>query len=188
MGSGYMSLLVRFMTGTFETVPQEAGAGVSTGETLRQVPFWTSAKDELWMYAEYVRQGEGVRPYRQRIYRFTESGGLISAAIFDPPGDPARSMGVWRKEAPFARFTPADLKPRPGCEVTFRPQMEVLFNGGRAGEGCHADFPGTHHDHAEFYVSSSSIRTWEYGRDASGKQVAGPGGPSEFRKMLQIPR
>jgi CpeT protein len=187
VGPSYMPLLVRFMTGTFETVPQGTTLGVSTPETIRQAPFWKDAKGELWMYAEYVRGGEE-RPYRQRIYRFTESAGLINAAIFDLPGDPARFVGEWRKEAPFAGFKPADLKERVGCDVTFIPQMEVLFNGGRRGEGCHDEFPDAHHVHAEFYISSSSLRTWEYGRDAAGKQVAGPAGPSEFRKILQFPR
>lgn len=187
-GQGYMYLLVRFMTGTFESVPQPATVGVSTPEMIREAPFWKDAKGELWMYAEYVHPGEEQRPYRQRIYRFTESNGVINAAIFELPGDPARFVGEWRKEVPFARYKPADLKERVGCEITFIPQMEVLFNGGRRGEGCHGDFPGAHHEHAEFYISSSNLRTWEFGRDASGKQVAGPSGPSEFRKILQSPR
>lgn len=183
-----MSLLVRFLTGTFEAIAQDERLGASSSDKLRQAPFWKDSTGEFWMYAEYAHAGEEERPFRQRIYRFTESQGLITATIFELPGKPAVFVGEWRKEAPFAGFKPSQLRERPGCAIVFQPQMEVLFNGGRKGEACRGEFPGAHHEHAEFYVSSSSIRTYEDGRDAAGKHLSGPDGPSEFRKLLQFPR
>src|SRR6266545_3864875 len=72
-GQAGMSLLVRFLTGTFETVPQQAGMGDSTPIKLRQAPIWPDRTGEYWMYAEYSRAGDDARPFVQRIYRFTES-------------------------------------------------------------------------------------------------------------------
>jgi CpeT protein len=186
-GQGYLSLLVRFMTGTFETISQESRLGISTPQKLRGVPIWKDQSGAAWMYVEYAQAGQEEAPFRQRIYRFTESDGLITAAVFELPGDPRRFVGEWRKAAPFAGFTPADLRERPGCRIEFIPQMDVLFNGGRKGDACHGEFPGAHHDHAEFYLSSSTLRTHEDGRDSAGKHVSGPAGPSEFRKVLQMP-
>ncbi|MGZ5034054.1 MAG: chromophore lyase CpcT/CpeT [Usitatibacter sp.] len=187
-GQAYLSLLVRFLTGTFETVRQEASVGDSTPVKLRQGRFWVDRPGEYWMYAEYSRPGEDQRPFVQRIYGFTESNGVITAAVYRLPGDPASFVGEWRKDKPFAGFLPRDLKEREGCRIDFVNQMEVVFNGGRKGTSCHSDRPGVDHEHAEFYVSSSSIRTWEPGLDASGKQVAGLPGASDFRKILQFPQ
>jgi hypothetical protein len=186
-GQAYMSLLVRFLTGTFESVADDDGTAPARREKLRQTPFWKDAKGEFWLYAEFADTNDEARPYRQRIYRFTESKGLITAAIFEVPGKPADFAGEWRKPAPFASFKPSDLRERRGCAVVFIQQMEMIFNGGRAGEDCRGEFPGAHHEHAEFYVTSSSIRTLENGRDAAGKRAAGPPRSSEFRKILQIP-
>jgi hypothetical protein len=187
-GQAYMSLLVRFLTGTFETVPQQAGAGDSTPVKLRQGRFWVERPGEYWMYAEYSRAGQDDRPFIQRIYRFTESGGVITAAIYRLPGDPASFAGEWRKEKPFASYSPRDLKEREGCRIEFVNQMEVIFNGGRMSRTCRSSQPGVDHEHAEFYVTSSSLRTWEPGRDQAGKQVGGLTGPSDFRKILQFPQ
>lgn len=187
-GQAGLSLLVRFLTGTFETVPQKAGVGDSTPIKLRQARFWADRPGEYWMYAEYSRPGEVERPFLQRIYRFTESNGVISAAIYRLPGNPASFVGEWRKDKPFASYSPRELKEREGCRIDFVQQMDILFNGGRNGGTCRSDEPGVDHEHAEFYVSSSSLRTWEPGQDASGTQVSGLPGPSDFRKILQFPQ
>jgi CpeT protein len=189
-GQAGLSLLIRFLTGTFETIAQEAGLGVSTPERLRLAPFWEGRRSqgEYWAYAEYARPGEDAKPFRQRIYRFTEAGGVITAAIFELPGDAARFVGEWRQEKPFARFSPGDLKERRGCAIRYLQQMEVLFNGGTAGTACRSELPGAHHHHAEFYVTSSTLRTIEDERDPSGGRVAGPSGPSEFRKTSPVPK
>jgi hypothetical protein len=184
-GQAYMSLLVRYLTGTFETV--HPGAQFTPTDKLRHAPFWKDRQGEFWVYAEYARSGDDARPYRQRIYRFTESEGRITASIFTLPVDPASFVGEWRKEAPFAGKGPGDLQERVGCEVVFISQMEIVFSGGRGPRTCHGEFAGADYDHAEFYVTSSSLRTWEDGRDSAGKHVSGPAGPSEFRKILQSP-
>jgi CpeT/CpcT family (DUF1001) len=187
-GQAGLSLLVLFLTGTFETVPQQAGVGDSTPIKVRQARFWADRTGEYWMYSEYSRPGEGERPFIQRIYRLTESNGVITAAIYRLPGNPASFVGEWRKDKPFANFAPRDLKERDGCRIDFLQQYDVLFNGGRKSTTCRSDQPGVDHEHAEFYVSSATLRTWEPGMDASGKQVAGLSLPSDFRRILQFPQ
>jgi CpeT/CpcT family (DUF1001) len=186
-GQAYMSLLVRYLTGTFETVPQQATVGDSTVIKLREGRIWTDRPGEYWMYAEYSRPGEDQRPFVQRIYGFTEANGVITARVYRLPGDPAKFVGEWRKDKPFAGYSPRDLKEREGCRIDFVSQM-VVFNGGRKSGTCRSELPVAGFEHAEFYVSSSSVRTWEPVRDAAGKQVAGLTGPSDFRKILQIPQ
>ena len=188
-GRASMSLMVRFLTGTFETIAQEPGLGDSTPQTLRAAPFWPErrAAGEYWLYAEYALRGAEAAPFRQRIYRFTENNGVITGQLFDLPGEPARFAGEWRKPAPFASFGPADLRERAGCRVRFLAQMDVIFNGGSEGTSCPSQYAGAHHDHLEFFLTSSTLRTLEVGRDPAGRNDAGPSGPSEFRKILQTP-
>ena len=188
-GQAAMSLLVRFLTGTWETIPQPENMGASTPQKLWHAPFWLDRVDhgERWVYAEYALPGAEDRPFRQRIYRFTESDGVITAAVFELPGPATRFVREWAKPQPFAAFKPADLEEQRGCRIRYLQQMDVIFNGGTAETTCPSGDPGAHHQRMEFFLTSSTLRTFESPRDAADKVLGRPSGPSEFRKILQIP-
>ena len=181
-------LLMTYLEGTWETIPQPAGEGDSTPMRLRIARLWPERSGEYWLYAEYVKADDDRQAIRQRILRFKRDDARIFGSLYRVPGDPAASVGEWRKERPFAGVDPASLKEIGGCRSLWVKQMESLFAGGTEGTSCRGDRPEVVDEHSEFYLGSSSIRSWVRGLDASGKRVEGPSGPSEFRKVASKPR
>jgi hypothetical protein len=183
-----LELLLVYLEGTWETIPQLAGYGDSTPMRLRIARLWPERAGEYWMYAEYVKADDDRQALRQRIFRFQREGAQVVGRLYRVPGDPAAALGEWRKERPFAGVDPASLKEFEGCRTIWVKQIETLFAAGTEGKACRADNPAVVDEHTDFYLASTSIRSWVQGLDASGKQVEGPSGPSEFRKTAMKPR
>jgi hypothetical protein len=183
-----LEILAVFLEGTWDTVPQAEKQGVSTPMRLRFARLWPERSGEYWLYAEYVNPADERQVLRQRIFRWTRDGDRIESRLYRLPGDAASFAGEWRKARPFERVDPARLREAEGCRSLWTRQMESVYAGGTLGNNCQGDRPEVRHEHSDFYVSSTSIRGWIRGLDASGKQVDGPIGPSEFRKTAQKPR
>ena len=187
-GQDAMSLLVRFLIGTHETIRQEERLGSYLPMKVRFARVWpdSAAKGQYWLYEEVVETAPKEKVVLQHFLRFTEAGGVIHAVAHDLPGKPGRFAGEWRKEKPFASLAPKQLKARPGCDIEFTQQGDVLFNGGQRTETCVGHVKGAH-EHAEMYVTASSLRLWQVDRDASGRVVAGPASPLELRRISATP-
>ena len=183
-----LELLMTYLEGTWETVPQSVGQGDSTPMRLRFAHLWPERAGEYWLYAEYVKPQDDRQAIRQRIFRLKREGARIFASLYRLPGDAVAYVGEWRKERPFAGVDPASLKEIEGCRSLWVKQMESLFAAGTDGSGCRGDRPEVIHEHSDFYLASSSMRSWIRGLDAAGKRVEGPSGPSEFRKVAVKPR
>ena len=183
-----IELLMTYLEGTWETIPQPAGQGDSTPMRLRITRLWPERAGEYWLYAEYVKPEDDRQAIRQRILRFKREGARIMASLYRLPGDAAAYVGEWRKERSFAGVNPASLKEIEGCRSLWVKQMESLFAAGTEGSSCRGDRPEVIHEHSDFYLASSSLRSWIRGLDASGKRVEGPSGPSEFQKIAVKPR
>ena len=180
-----LELLSYYLVGTWDTVVQPANQGDSTPMRLRIARLWPERSGEYWFYAEYVDPSDERRLLRQRIFRFVREESTLRALMYRLPGDPARYAGEWRKERPFASLDPASLTESQGCRSLWQPQLETYFAGGTEGTACHGDGPQAVNEHSEFYLGSTSMRSWIQGLDSAGKQVEGPTGPSEFRKTSQ---
>jgi len=153
-GQRNLQLLVSFFAGTFETIAQTGARPDPV--MLRQAPIWPGVSaTERWLYVEYQREGEA-QPFRQRIYRFHESSGAILITPYELPSPATRFAGEWRKPAPFARLSPADLRERPECRLIFLRQSEIpVFNGGTQGKDCRGEAGP---EAPEYFITSSSIR------------------------------
>ena len=180
-GQRSMEMLTSFMTGTFETIPQDVGSGDSQPVTLHVKQVWPDAKGEIWLYLEYAPRKDLKHPFRQRLLRFREAGGDIYADPFALP-DAERWAGEWSKAKPFAALDRSSLHEQRGCRMLFIPNMESLFTGGTPANACPADTPRAAYQRSEYYVGSASIRSWDHEFDRAGNQVTGPAGPWEFRK------
>jgi hypothetical protein len=178
-----LELLMTYLQGTWETIPQPSGEGDSTPMRLRFARLWPERDGEYWLYAEYVKTGDESRALRQRIFGFKREGAVIVGRSYRVPGDSASSVGEWRKERPFAGSSPASLSEIEGCRAVWVKQAESLFAAGTTGSSCRGDLPEVRDEHSDFYLGSTSLRSWIRGLDPSGKQVTGPSGPSEFRKI-----
>ncbi len=183
LGTRLMEMMVYFLSGTFDTIPQAPTDGDSTPVRLHVKPLWTERKGEFWLYFEYAIQADLTHPFRQRVLRFREAGGDIYADEF-LLDDPARWVGEWSKPQPFAALDPSGLREQPGCRMLFVKQMEAVFAGGSATDKCPGSVPGSY-ERSEYNITSASIRSWVRSFDPSRRQVAGPGGPWEFRKIAR---
>jgi len=187
-GQDGMSLLVRYLTGTHETIRQDEKLGSYLPMKVRFARVWadSAAKGEYWLYEEVIETEPKEKLVLQRMLRFTEAGGVIHAVAHDLPGNAKRFAGEWREEKPFASLASKQLKARPGCDIEFIQQGIVMFNGGQRTESCMGHVKGAR-EHAEMYVTASSLRVWQVERDASGRIVAGPPSPLVLRRISATP-
>jgi CpeT/CpcT family (DUF1001) len=182
-----LELLVTYLEGTWETIPQLPGYGDSTPIRLRFARLWPERTGEYWLYAEYVAAEDDRKVLRQRILGFTREGARIIGRFYHLPGDAPSFVGEWRKERPFAGVNPASLREFEGCRAVWVKQLESLFAGGTEGASCAGERPDVRNEHSDFYLASSSLRSWSAGMDASGRQIDGPSGAYEFRKIHSKP-
>ena len=185
-GQRELALIMSFMPGTFDSIAQDKGPGAGT--RMRIAPFWKEREKqgEYWFYVEHVKAGNEAKPFRQRIYRFTESEGAFTGAIYALPGSPERFVGEWRKPAPFAEFQPAQMREFEGCRLKVG-QMTMIFWARTEGKACHAEL-GAAQEFTEMLVSSNGMKNGEQAYDASGKLVAGEAGVWDFRRTSREPK
>jgi hypothetical protein len=185
-----LALAMGFMPGTFETFADPSVESDPTPVRIRHARFWPERRNEGWIYAEYSYQDDDAHPFRQRIYRVRPARGSsgVQLTVYEPRGGLSRFAGEWKRTRPFADLSLEDLHERAGCGIYLIRQMEMVLAGGTSGQGCRGSIPGVHHEHWEFQFTSSSMRTWEAGLDASGGQVSGPPAPWETRRMAREAR
>jgi hypothetical protein len=185
-----LALAMSFLPGTFETFASPTVESDPTPVRIRHARFWSERPNEGWIYAEYARQDDDAHPFQQRIYRLRPVSGLsgVQVAVYELPGEPARYVHEWQKAQPFSGVSPDKLRERVGCGFHLGRQMDMILGGGTPGTSCRGVVPGVHHEHWEFQFTSSSLRTWETGLDASGRQVSGPPAPWETRRMARQAR
>jgi hypothetical protein len=185
-----LALAMSFLPGTFETFASPNMESDSTPIRIRHARFWPERRNEGWIYAEYARQDDDAHPFRQRIYRLRPVRGSsgVQVTVYELPGEPARHVREWQKAQPFSAVSPDQLREQAGCGFRLDRQMDMILGGGTPGTSCRGAVPGVHHEHWEFQFTSSSLRTWETGLDASGRKVSGPPAPWETRRMARQAR
>jgi hypothetical protein len=155
---------------------------------MRIAPFWKEREKqgEYWLYVEHTKVANDTKPFRQRIYRFTESAGAFTGAVYALPGSPERFVGEWRKAAPFAEYQPGQLREYEGCRLKVG-QMTMIFWARTEGKACRAEL-GAYQEYTEMLVASNGMKDGEQAYDASGKLIAGEAGVWDFRRTSREPR
>ena len=182
-----LAVIMGNMSGTFDSIAQEKGPGVGT--RMRIAPMWVERQPagEYWLYVEHARLATDPRPFRQRIYRFTESEGKFFADVFALPGNPASFAGEWRKPKPFEGSTPGQLREYAGCRLAVG-HMTMMFWARTEGKACRAENPAAAHEFSEMLVSSVGMKNGEQAYDPAGRLIAGEAGVWDFRRMSREPR
>ena len=182
-----LAVIMTFMPGTFDSIAHDKGPGVGT--RMRVAGVWEERHKlgEYWFYVEHVRAGEDARPFRQRIYRFTEERGKFAADVFALPADPSEFVGEWRKPKPFERYSPAQLREYRGCRLGVG-HMTIQFWARTEGNACRAEDASVAHEFTEMRVGSAGMQYGVRGYDPAGRLVAGEAGIWDFRRMSPQPR
>lgn len=171
--------LARLMTGHFTSAEQSLADNSYFEIHLRMARIWEDRADGPWLYIEQAMSDAMDKPYRQRVYNLSRLGAdKYQSAVYELPGGPEDALkfaGAWRDPAmAFAALSPADLRPRDGCEVVLKwDAPSRSFKGGTLAANCPSTLRGAAYATSEIVLSDGLLVSWDRGFDATGKQVWG---------------
>jgi CpeT protein len=169
------------MAGQYDSRDQAAADQRYFAISLAMVPIWPGRDDGHWLYVEQAMAQTPEKPYRQRVYRVSRGDdGEVLSAVYTI-ADPKPFVHGWRNGA-LAGLTEAMLQPRAGCTVHLRADG-AGWRGATVGSDCLSDLAGARYATAEVSLDATTMRSWDRGFDAAGKQVWGAtAGPYAFVK------
>jgi hypothetical protein len=181
-GARELEVAVAFLPGTYESIDQEKGPGAGT--RMRIAPMWPelAPKGEHWFYVEHARVDDDAKPFRQRLYRFTHEGLKFFADVFELPGEPKRFVGEWKKQKPFAEYSPKDVREYEGCRLAIGHMLSMWW-ARTEGKACRAETPGAAHEASEMLVSTAGMKNGEQAYGPEGRLIAGHPGVWDFRRV-----
>jgi len=192
-----------WLSGRFSSRSQAAADPRFREVLLSVVPIWPDRTDGPWLYVEQAVATAPGRPYRQRIYQLSPTGGSepagspaapghppagggVLSIVYEIPGDPLRYAGAWQAPHRFNDLEPGLLEVRVGCAVRLHPQGPDRYSGGTEGSGCVSTLAGAAYATSEVVLTAEWIETLDRGFDASGAQVWGSEhGPYRFERVAQ---
>ena len=182
-GARELEVAMSYLPGTFESIAQEKG-GPGPGTRMRIAPMWVerAKQGEHWFYVEHAKSEDDAKPFRQRIYRFTNDNRKFSADVFSLPGDAKGFVGEWKKEKPFEKFSVADVREFHGCRLAIG-YMLTMWWARTEGKACRAETAGAGHEHSEMLVNAAGMKNGHQAYDPDGRLIAGEPGVWDFRRI-----
>jgi CpeT protein len=137
---------------------------------LKILPIWSERKDAIWMYVEQAMSGKEDKPYRQRVYRLTEtSKGNFESAVYTLKS-PLRFVGNLEM---VNKLTPDSLVLREGCAVLLKKVGRKKYLGATEYRKCSSDLRNATYATSEVTLTPKLLASWDRGYDANDKQVWG---------------
>lgn len=172
-----------WMSGSYSSAAQAAKDPQFRSVVLHIAPIWIDRPDARWFYVEQAMTDSQDRPYRQRVYRLSDSTVGVESMVFELPGDPLVHAGAWKSPRPLDQLLPSMLVPKAGCAVKLTRAESGEWTGGTDGTGCPSARQGAAYTTSEVTLTATELRSWDRGYDAQGKQVWGStAGPYVFVK------
>ena len=168
-----LATLVSWMSGSFSSHEQAANDTNYFDIHLQMARIWKDRTDGYWLYVEQAVAAYVDRPYRQRVYRVTQTGDNEFTSQIFTMNDPLRFAGEWKKEAPLATLTPDSLEDRAGCAVVLHRKDEKAFAGSTIGKECPSNLRDAAYATSEVVVTEEALISWDRGYDEKGTQVWG---------------
>lgn len=172
------------MTGSFSSAEQSAEDDRFLDIRLQMVPIWTERSDGPWLYVEQASALRMDQPYRQRVYRIsqTEDGAVVSR-VYELT-EPLRFAGAYQQPEVFDSLSPDSLTERVGCAVTLRGSAPDSFSGSTSDDQCKSSLRGASYATSKVEIYEDRLVTWDRGFDDAGQQVWGSEvGPYIFRRI-----
>lgn len=165
--------LVELMEGSFSSEEQSKNDSDYYDIRLHMKRIWPEISSAYYLYVEQATASSQDKPYRQRVYRVTNTyDGRFESAVYTFR-DPLRFAGDWKKENPLSELTPDSLILREGCSVILTLMNDDAYEGGTEGNKCESDLRGAKYATSEVRISKDGIVSWDRGYNADGKQVWG---------------
>ena len=179
--------LVTMMEGSFSSEEQSKNDSNYYDIRLHMKRIWPEISSAYYLYVEQAVASAQEKPYRQRVYRITNTyEGRFESAVYTM-NDPLRFAGEWKKENPLSDLTPDSLISREGCSVILTLMNDDTYEGSTEGNNCESDLRGAKYATSEVKISKDVIISWDRGYDAEGRQVWGAEkGGYIFKRVLSI--
>lgn len=177
--------LVRLMEGTFSSEEQSKNDTDYFDITLHMKKIWHDRTDGQWLYVEQALSSNQDAPYRQRVYRITNTyEGRFESAVF-MFNNPMRFTGEWKKENPLSGLNPDSLTQREGCSVFLTLMNDGSYEGGTSGKECLGEQRRAKYVTSEVKISEEGILSWDRGFDENDVQVWGAEKGGYFFKRIK---
>ena len=165
--------LVKMMEGSFSSEEQSKSDSDYSDIRLHMKRIWPGRTDGKWLYVEQATASDQDKPYRQKVFKITNTyEGRFKSAVYTL-NDPVRFAGEWRNETPLSELTPDSLNISEGCADTLTLMNDDGYEGGSRGKNCTSDLRGAQYATTEIKLSHDGIIIWERGFDEDDKQVWG---------------
>lgn len=161
--------LSEMMIGSFSSEAQSKADTSYFDIRLQVHPIWKNRTDGLWLYVEQAMAKRIDKPYRQRVYRLSDSqAGGVESAVFTMKS-PLRFAG---KPEDVEKLIPDSLSQREGCSV-FLQRSGKKFIGATKEKTCPSDLKNAAYASSEVTITRKMMLSWDRGYNADGKQVWG---------------
>lgn len=168
-----LALLVSYLEGNFNTLEQSKTDTNYYHIVLHIKSIWTLRSDGIWMYVEQAVGRKQDKPYRQRIYKISESGDNTFLSEVYTFENPLQYAGAWKDENLIASLTPEMLKKREGCTVYIKKTGSDTFEGETRGKECQSDLSGAKYASSTVTIKPDMFISWDRGFDEKDEQVWG---------------
>lgn len=166
-------LLVSYLEGNFNTLEQSKTDTNYYHIVLHMKSIWNERSDGIWMYVEQAVGWKQEKPYRQRIYRLTESDDNTFISEVYTFENPLKYAGAWKDINLLADLTPEKLSKKEGCTVLIKKTGDETFAGGTKGKECQSDLSGAKYASSTVTIKPDMFISWDRGFDENDVQVWG---------------
>ncbi len=172
--------LAQMLAGNYSSVKQAEKDTAYRDIRMHIKRIWQNRTDGVWFYVEQAVATKQDKPYRQRIYRLTQTNdSTFENAVYTLP-NPLRFTGEWKKLNLLYSLTPDSLSLRNGCSVILHARGND-FEGNTDGKNCSSDLQGAAYANSQVTVTPKMLLSWDRGYTSSGELVWGEAkGPYQF--------
>lgn len=187
LDSSNLAKLVDWMTGHFSSAEQAASDSSYYHILLHMVPIWRELSDAHWLYVEQAVADYADKPYRQRVYRVSQTDSNTFESRVHTIEEPLRFAGAWKDDDPLRMLAPDSLDLRDGCAIYLHMEGDSAFVGSTVDRDCKSNLRGAAYATSEVKITDSILYSWDRGYDADGNQVWGAEKSGYFFKKGPLP-
>lgn len=167
--------LAAWMEGHYRNKSQARKDTLYDFQEMHIVSIWNKLdKYSIWLYEETLAGDEFDEIIRQRFYQLTDlDDEQMEIAVFTITDDFNEGY-EWKKDDPFADYTPDDLDAFSECNYTIKPKGDTRFIGSTYGTECELGKGEEAYTSSVFTIYETKFYRKDYVFNDFQEQVSGP--------------